>query len=102
VNKALPYEEAISAYGPRVKRAGVYRGLNRLIQGSAADQTKRAMVQLHKAGYKILLQVHDEIVLSVPTKEAASDAAKIMREAVQLEVPSRVDVELGMSWGHAK
>ena len=102
INKALPYEEARAKYGPRIKPAMTYKGLNRLIQGSAADQTKAAMVALHKAGFKILLQVHDEIALSVNNKEEAQEAAEVMRTAVNLEVPSKVDVEIGPSWGEAK
>jgi DNA polymerase I-like protein with 3'-5' exonuclease and polymerase domains len=101
VNKALPYEQAIMAYGQRIKRAGTYKGLNRLIQGSAADQTKAAMVALHKAGFKLLLQVHDEVAISVDTVEEAREAANVMANAVNLEVPSRVDVETGPSWGEA-
>jgi DNA polymerase I-like protein with 3'-5' exonuclease and polymerase domains len=101
VNKALPYEQAIMAYGQRIKRAGTYKGLNRLIQGSAADQTKSAMVALHKAGFKLLLQVHDELAVSVKTRDEAREAANIMTKAVSLEVPSRVDVETGPSWGEA-
>lgn len=99
INKALPYEEAVAKYGPRVKRAMTYKGLNRLIQGSAADQTKAAMVALHKAGYRVLLQVHDELALSVQNKEQAQEAARLMANAVQLEIPSKVDVEIGTSWG---
>jgi DNA polymerase I-like protein with 3'-5' exonuclease and polymerase domains len=102
VNKALPYEQAIVEYGPRIKRAATYKGLNKLIQGSAADQTKAAMVALHKAGFHLMLQVHDEIALSVNTPEEAREAAHIMATAVDLEVPSRVDVEMGPSWGEAK
>jgi DNA polymerase I-like protein with 3'-5' exonuclease and polymerase domains len=102
VNKALPYEQAIAEYGPRIKRAGTYKGLNRLIQGSAADQTKMAMIALHEAGERLLLQVHDELVLSVETKEQAQRAAEVMANAVRLEIPSRVDVEVGNSWGEAK
>lgn len=101
VNKALPYDEAILKYGPRIKRAMTYKGLNRLIQGSAADQTKAAMIALHKAGFRILLQVHDEIALSVDNQDQAKEAAEIMAKAVNLEVPSRVDVEAGPSWGEA-
>jgi DNA polymerase I-like protein with 3'-5' exonuclease and polymerase domains len=102
INKALPREQAVVEYGPRIKRAMTYKGLNRLIQGSAADQTKAAMVALNKAGFRLLLQVHDEIAVSVENKEQAQEAARIMAEAVSLEVPSRVDVELGPSWGEAK
>lgn len=101
VNKALPREQAIIEYGQRIKRAGTYKGLNRLIQGSAADQTKAAMVALHKAGFRVLLQVHDEVALSVQNKEQAQEAARIMAQAVKLEIPSKADVEIGPSWGQA-
>lgn len=102
VNKALPYEQAVIEYGPRVKRAMTYKGLNRLIQGSAADQTKMAMVKLHEAGFNIKLQLHDEIVVSVKTREEAEEAGRIMATAVQLAVPCVVDVEVGENWGAAK
>ena len=102
VNKALPYEQAIIEYGPRVKRAMTYKGLNRLIQGSAADQTKAAMVALDKAGFRVLLQLHDEIVVSVKTREEAEEVGRIMATTVELSVPSVVDVETGSSWGTAK
>ena len=102
VHKALPYEEAQIKYGPRIKRAMTYKGLNRLIQGSAADQTKAAMAALDKAGFTLLLQVHDEIALSVRSEDEAKEAAHIMLNAVNLEVPSKVDIEIGPSWGEAK
>ena len=102
VNKALPREQAVMEYGQRIKRAGTYKGLNRLIQGSAADQTKAAMVALWKAGYKPILQVHDEVALSVDSQAQAREAAEIMAQAARLEVPSRCDVEVGPSWGEAK
>jgi len=79
-----------------------YRGLNRLIQGGSADQTKQAMLSLHEAGFNIMLQVHDEIALSVESREEAEEAAAIMRDAVKLDVPSKVDVEVGETWGTAK
>lgn len=102
VNKALPREQAVIEYGQRIKRSGTYKGLNRLIQGSAADQTKAAMVALAKAGFDPILQVHDELALSVRDEEQAQAAAEIMANAVRLEVPSRCDVEVGPSWGEAK
>ena len=102
INKALPYEEASAKYGARIKRAMTYKGLNKLIQGSAADQTKKAMVELHKAGYTMLLAVHDEVAISVKTREEAEAAAEIMKHAVALEVPSKIDVEIGDTWGSAK
>jgi DNA polymerase I-like protein with 3'-5' exonuclease and polymerase domains len=59
------------------------------------------MVALHRAGFNLLLQVHDEIALSVRNIDEAREAADIMAKAVTLEVPSRVDVETGPSWGEA-
>jgi len=102
LNKALPYEEAAAKYGSRIRRAMTYKGLNKLLQGSSADQIKKAIVDLHKAGYTMLLSVHDEIALSVDTREDAEAAAEIMRNCVELEVPSKVDVEIGPTWGGAE
>jgi len=102
VNKALPREQAVMEYGQRIKRAGTYKGLNRLIQGSAADQTKAAMVALAREGIMPMLQVHDELALSVKTREEAERAAEIMATCVNLQVPSRCDVEIGPNWGEAK
>lgn len=79
-----------------------HKALNRLIQGSSADQTKQAMVLVEEAGFKIQLQVHDELDLSVENREEAEAVASCMRKAYQLLVPSRVDVETGPSWGEAK
>jgi DNA polymerase I-like protein with 3'-5' exonuclease and polymerase domains len=102
LNKALPYEEAVAKHGVRLRRAYTFKGLNKLLQGSGADMIKQAMVELHRAGFNILLSVHDEIALSVDTKEEAEAAAEIMRNCVQLEVPLKVDVEIGTTWGSAE
>lgn len=79
-----------------------YKALNRLIQGSSADQTKTAMVEIEKAGYKLQLQIHDEVDLTVMNRTEAEQIAEIMENCTQLEVPSLVDVEIGPSWGGAK
>lgn len=78
-----------------------HKALNRLIQGASADQTKTAMVKLAEAGFDMILQVHDEVALSVKTAAEAEDAAQVMRTCVPLELPSKVDVEIGPSWGHS-
>jgi DNA polymerase I-like protein with 3'-5' exonuclease and polymerase domains len=101
LHKALPREQAVLEYGPRIRRAYTYKGLNRLIQGSAADQTKKAMMACIQAGKLPLLQVHDELCLSVQTREEAEKLALLMQDCVKLEVPSKVDVEVGPSWGDA-
>ena len=94
----------MAAYGPttRLKRAFTYKALNRLIQASAADMTKKAMVQLHKMGKLPLLQIHDELAMSVTSLEEAQEIAKVMENAVLLEVPNVCDIEMGPSWGEAK
>jgi DNA polymerase I-like protein with 3'-5' exonuclease and polymerase domains len=76
-----------------------HKSLNRLIQGSAADQTKRAMVEADAAGYRLQLQVHDELDLTVKSRTEAEGLAEIMRECTPLDVPSVVDIEIGPTWG---
>ncbi len=78
-----------------------HKALNRIIQGTSADQVKRAMVQLHKElpEFFMQLQVHDEIDASVPNPEVAKKAAAIMECCMPALVPFRVDIELGPSWG---
>lgn len=80
-----------------------HKAFNRLLQGSAADQTKQAMVSLSEAGFDeaLLMQVHDEVPMSVDGPAHAEAAADVMRYSTPLEVPSKVDVELGQSWGHS-
>jgi len=103
MTKAMPYQEAVLEYGEtcRLKRAFTYKALNRLIQASAADMTKKAMVDLYKEGYLPMLQVHDELCMSVKDRKEAETIAKIMVNAVVLEIPSKCDVEVGPSWGEA-
>ena len=83
-------------------RQWTHKALNRLIQGSAADQTKEAMVLADKAGFRLQLQVHDELDLTVESKAEAGELAAMMKEAVPLALPSKVDVEIGPNWGDIK
>tara|TARA_R100001377_G_scaffold85151_1_gene70550 strand:- start:1982 stop:3853 length:1872 start_codon:yes stop_codon:yes gene_type:complete len=102
VHKALPRDEAMRKYGSNLKRAFIYKALNKLIQGSAADQTKKAMIEVHKAGITPHIQVHDELNVSI-VNDAMRDKIKyIMETCVQLEVPSKVDPKEGKSWGTIK
>lgn len=82
-----------------------HKALNRLIQGSAADQTKRAMVLIDRENPEtfIQLQVHDEMDGSFGAVSEAKRVAEIMRDAwPDTKVPFRVDVEIGSSWGDLK
>lgn len=76
-----------------------HKGLNRLVQGSSADQTKKAILDLDAAGHFVQLQVHDEVDGSVRDEAEGKQMGEIMRNAVKLTVPMRVDVEIGPSWG---
>ena len=79
--------------------AFTYKALNRLIQGSAADMTKKAMVDLYKEGIVAHIQIHAELDLSVESPEHANKIIEIMENAVKLEVPNKVDYESGENWG---
>ena len=100
IHKALPHEDALAEHGPGIKRAFTYKALNKLIQGSAADMTKKAMVDLYKEGIIPHIQVHDELDISV--NDNADKIKKIMESAVELEVPNKVDYESGPNWGTIK
>lgn len=76
-----------------------HKAFNRLIQGSSAYQMKLAMVAMHAAGVRMLIQVHDEVGVSVCDEEEAKRAAQVMLDCLPLEVPSKVDIEIGESWG---
>ena len=103
MNKALPFEEAVKTYGDtvRLKRAFTYKALNRLIQASAADMTKKAMVDLYEGGKLPLIQIHDEIAMSVKDRAEAESISEIMQNALPLSVPNLCDVEVGPNWGEA-
>ena len=96
-------EDAIKEYGKNnIKPAWTYKALNRLIQGSAADQIKTAMVELAKEGLLAHIQVHDELDFSNASEKDKDKIKDIMENCVQkLKVPSKVDVECGDSWGDA-
>jgi DNA polymerase I-like protein with 3'-5' exonuclease and polymerase domains len=99
--KPLPFEEAMTTYGQPLTRAFTYKALNKLIQGSAADQTKKAMADCHAEGLLPMLTVHDELCFSVESAEQAARIKEIMETGLShvLKVPSKVDAEMGANWG---
>ena len=99
IHKPLTHDAALAEHGPGIKRAYTYKALNRLIQGSAADMTKKAMIELHKEGITPHIQVHDELDISVTNELEAAKIKDIMESAVDLEVPNKVDYESGPNWG---
>jgi DNA polymerase-1 len=95
----LPHADALREHGPGIKRAFTYKSLNKLIQGSAADMTKQSMLALYNEGIIPHIQIHDELDISVETKEQVEKIIEIMESAVTLEVPNKVDYEEGSCWG---
>ena len=96
----MTWEEAVKKYGEnRIRRAFTYKALNKLIQGSAADMTKKSMLDLYKEGIVAHIQIHDELDLSVESEDKAKKVVEIMENAVKLEIPNKVDYESGKNWG---
>ena len=87
-----------------------YKFLNSLVQGSAADYMKKAMVDAYEAGiYNILvphLTVHDEMNQSVPKTlegfEAVKELKNIMEHAYEIKVPMIADTDIGINWGNTE
>jgi len=100
-NKPMRYEEAQKAYGGvnRLRRAFTYKALNRLIQGSSADQTKTALAVAYESGKLPLLQVHDELCFNVSSDKDITEIVEIMENCLPLAVPSKVDADIQSNWG---
>jgi len=88
-------------YGERLRRAFTHKAMNKLIQGSAARQTKLAMRAMWREGILPLIQMHDELSLSTADERTAERTGELMRDVVKLEVPVATDVEFGVTWGRA-
>jgi DNA polymerase I-like protein with 3'-5' exonuclease and polymerase domains len=100
MHKPMEFEDAVKTYTLRhIRRAFTYKALNKLIQGSAADMTKKAMVDLYKEGIIPHIQIHDELDISVKDDTEAKRIIEIMENAVSLSVPNKVDFESGKTWG---
>ena len=101
--KPLPHAEALKEYagvnGMGIRRAFTYKALNRLIQGSAADQTKKAMLDCYQAGHTPMLTVHDELCFNIDSTEQADQIKELMENGVELKVPSKIDVDIQKDWG---
>ena len=82
--------------------AFTYKALNRLVQGSAADMTKKAMVLLYEKGIIPHIQIHDELCVSIKDQETRIMVQKIMETAIPLKVKNKVDYESGPNWGTIK
>jgi DNA polymerase I-like protein with 3'-5' exonuclease and polymerase domains len=84
--------------GAKLRRSYTHKAMNRLIQGSAARQTKIAMRDLWRQGIVPMLQMHDEINAS-GSKETGIIVQRTMEQAVKLTIPVKADLGVGPSWG---
>ena len=109
-NRPCPLEEArLRAadpthpwHGQQLRRAGGYKALNALIQGTSARCTKIWLCDVYyKLGIVPMLQMHDALCCSVKSFEQAEAVARLGCDAVKLTVPVRVDMKFGKSWGDA-
>jgi DNA polymerase I len=101
----------INSTNGQTRQLGERLAINSVVQGSAADLIKLAMVNLHRRivneslPMKMLLQIHDELVFEVPadhTDRAAGIIRQEMEQAMSLSVPLKVDVGIGADWFAAK
>lgn len=104
----LPYREALLAYD-NIKRAESHKGLNRKLQGSAADLLKLGMLTAFNNGVfdyigVPLLTVHDELDFSDPggVDSGFAELKRILETVIPLRIPVKADVEVGPDWGHVK
>lgn len=89
---------AQKAYG-YVKRASLHKAMNSVIQGSAAEQMKKALVMLHKEKINLLVTLYDEVGASVGSEKEAKIIKEIMENAIPFEVPHLMDYKLLPNWG---
>ena len=104
---ALPYEKALQSYGVNIKRSYLHKALNAVIQGSAADLMKMAMLKCWQEGVFAetgvpRMVIHDELTFSVRegfSEKSFSAMKHIMETAIPFKVPILVEGEKGSSWG---
>jgi DNA polymerase-1 len=106
--RAIP---EIDARNPQRRAMAERLAINSVVQGSAADLIKRAMVNLHRRiqaetrPARMLLQIHDELVFEIPADAVDAERAVIEEEmtgAIELDVPLKVDIGIGRNWMDAK
>tara|TARA_R100001369_G_scaffold86627_1_gene121277 strand:+ start:47 stop:1918 length:1872 start_codon:yes stop_codon:yes gene_type:complete len=103
LHMAETFENAVAKYGrDGIKRAYTYKALNRLIQGSAADQTKQAMLDCVDGGNLPMLQIHDELCFNIESEEQIQKIKSTMENTIEFKVPFVVEYGIGKSWGDAK
>jgi len=105
------YIPEMNASNRQVREAAERMAVNMPVQGTAADIIKVAMIDLQREmdrrglRSKMILQVHDELLLEVPQEEMEQARGLVgdkMSRAVELSVLLKVDVKAGKNWGEMK
>jgi DNA polymerase I-like protein with 3'-5' exonuclease and polymerase domains len=96
------YELAVEMWGPNVERSDAHKALNAICQGSAADQTKQAIVNLDQIGLCPQIQVYDELGQTIWDMKDAYRIKEVMEHAIEFEVPHLADPDVGDNWGNTK
>ena len=103
--------EGVASGGARQRNLPERTAINTVIQGSAADLIKQAMIAIHRRlrreslSAKMLLQIHDELIFEVPARELdllARLVAEEMAGVQKLAVPLKVDVKIGRNWAEVE
>jgi DNA polymerase I-like protein with 3'-5' exonuclease and polymerase domains len=97
----------IDSLDPRLQRTAERMAINHPIQGTAADIIKMAMIECDKIikpcenEARMVLQVHDELIFELTEKglELADNIKSAMENVIKLEIPLKIDLEIGRSWG---
>ena len=97
-------------YSGRTRQGAERAAINAPMQGTAADIMKLAMISIHEwlqrenVKAKMILQVHDEVILEVPEKDVSmveKEISKLMQNAASLKVPLEVESGIADNWGEA-
>ena len=97
------YQAAIDLWGMNIERHKAHIGLNQMIHGSAADQTKTAIVMLDEIGLPPHLQIYDELDTTIYSRDDARKIQEVMEHAIpQFVVPFKAEPDFGPSWGELK
>lgn len=96
---AKRYADAVAFYGQNIRRAYTHKALNAVIQGGAADMTKKAMIEVYEDSKSVpYMQVHDELDYPVEGEQQARRIKEIMEHVYELNVPITAELELGEHW----
>jgi DNA polymerase-1 len=93
-------DNAIAKYGS-VRRASLHKAMNSIIQGSAAEQMKKALIALHAEKIPLLITLYDEIGASIQSEKQAELIKDITEHSIEFTVPQVMEYQVRDSWGGA-